>query len=193
MAASHPFIVSLLQSPPLSGEHSRSTGRPSRDSIAPFLLRLGTGILLASGSAQIALADGPDQPCVRTTYPSFLDLPAAPAVENLPVSDPHGIGGRWRRLIQTALRPKPKDFSWYCEYGTWACRYQQQDLVVWQRFPEEANAPEIVGTLVQGRLLVAPVSDLIVQGMAVDDPRPFTIQDLARAEAASHPAAPAAR
>lgn len=181
MAAPYSFILSFLQNP--FGAAARwglcATG------LLPIAL---LGCLM--GGAQLARADGPDQPCVRTSYPSFLELPAAAAIENLPVADPQGVGERWRLLIQTALRPSPKDFSWYREYGTWACRYQQTDLVVWQQFPAEANAKEIVGTLVRGRLLVAPVSDLMTQGMTIEDPRPFTMEDLRLAETTSHPLAP---
>jgi hypothetical protein len=176
MAAPHTFTASLMKI--LFGALARSRILPRGLVGILFLWVQGIG------------ADGPDQPCVRTSYPNFLELPAAAAVENLPAADPTGVGERWRKLIQTALRPNPKHFSWYREYGTWACRYQQTDLVVWQRFPEEANVHEIVGTLVKGRLLIAPVADLVVQGMTIDDPRPFTTSDLELAEKTSHPIAP---
>jgi hypothetical protein len=128
-----------------------------------------------------------DRPCEKVVYPDFLQLPAAEAIENTPNPDPTGMGARWRRLIQTALRPSPRDFSWYSEYQTWTCRYQQQDQVSWYSFPAEANSSEIVGTLVRGRLLVAPVEDLLKQGMSVTDPKPFLESQLLEAERAYPP------
>jgi hypothetical protein len=142
-------------------------------------------LLAAAATAQLQ-----DQPCTRIQYPSFLDLPPAAAAENLPTPDPSGIGRRWRRLIQTALRPNPKDFSWYQEYGTWVCRFQQGDQVMWHSFPPEANSAELVGTLVEGRLLIAPVAALMQQGMQASDPRPFSDKDLVLAETTRHPKPP---
>jgi hypothetical protein len=151
-------------------------------------LQLGLGAGLWMAAAWGDQTD--DRPCERSVYPDFLQLPPAAAIENPPVADPTGVGTRWNRLIQTALRPNPRDFTWYSEYQTWVCRFQQSDQVVWHIFPKEANAPAIAGTLVKGRLLVAPIADLVRQGMALSDARPFSVADLELAEKTRHPQAP---
>lgn len=131
-----------------------------------------------------------DQPCYEEEYPDFLQLPAAPAVEHAIVEDPTGIGERWDLLIQTALRPNPKDFSWYREYGTWTCRYQQKGLVKWYSFPPSANASGVVGGILENRLFVASIVSLMEQGLQPEDLDPFTEKQLLSLETAPHPLAP---
>lgn len=131
-------------------------------------------ILLGLGCACIGYTD----PCVRVVYPPFDQLPPAPPVTSSVHPDPSGIGARWSELIQTALRPDPALFSWYSEYGVWTCRYRNTDLVIWSRFPESANHPGIVGTIVLNRLLVAPYQDLAKQGLQPQDLHSFTEAEL---------------
>ena len=128
-----------------------------------------------------------DRPCTpKSDYPSFMTMPPAAPIGELPVADPTGVGTRWNALIQIALRPDPKDFSWYREYGTWVCRFQGQEQVRWYSFPKEANASHIVGALVNGKLMVAPIIDLIRKGMAPEDVVMFTTSQLAHLEQ-THP------
>jgi hypothetical protein len=131
-----------------------------------------------------------DQPCYKESYPDFLQLPPAAAVENAVVADPTGIGERWNRLVQTAPHPNPKDFSWFREYGTWTCRYKQKDIVVWHTFPPETNKPNIVGTTAYGSLLIASIADLMKQGMQPEDVTPFRKEDLVYLENSPHTLAP---
>jgi len=122
-------------------------------------------------------------PCVQIIYPPFDKLPAAPPVGSYVKPDPTGVGERWGRVIQTALRPDPSLFTWYMEYGVWTCRYRQNDLVIWSRFPESANQSGIVGTIVLDRLLVAPYQVLARQGLQPQDLHSFTDSDLQVLEA----------
>ncbi|MFZ4099712.1 MAG: hypothetical protein ACOYKZ_05240 [Chlamydiia bacterium] len=135
---------------------------------------------LSAGAALLGNDVDTDRPCSpEPDYPSFLTLPAAPAIgPEVPVADADGVGTRWNDLIRTALRPAPKDFSWYREYGVWVCRFKGKDQLRWYTFPPSANASHIVGTIAYGRLLVAPITDLMKQGMQPEDVRCFEIVQL---------------